>query len=69
MVGKYLANLNLNKTVCADIINIVLKRQKIQYSSIQRGVRLKPSFYMCVIEFVVVRTFEFAVNEATTSSY
>ena len=73
MVGKYLANLHLNKTIWAYIINIVSKRQKIQYSSVRRGVWLEkvatsPNFYTCVIESVVVNRFEFTVNEATTSS-
>ena len=44
MVGKYLVNLHLNKTICAYII--VLKCLKIQYlkQSAQRGI--SPSFYM-----------------------
>ena len=66
-MGKYLANLHLNKTICAYII--VLKHLKIQYlkCSAQRGT--SPSFYTCVIKSVVVSMFEFTVNEATTSSY
>ena len=67
MVGKYLTNLHLNKTICAYII--VLKRLKIQYlkCSAQRGT--SPSFYMCIIEYVIVSMFEFTMNEATTSSH
>ena len=67
VVGKYLTNLHLNKTICAYII--VLKRLKIQYLKrlAQRGT--SPSFYTCVIESLVVSMFEFTVNEATTSSY
>ena len=67
VVGKYLANLHLNKTICAYII--VLKRLNIQYlkRSAQRGT--SPSFYTCIIEYVIVSKFEFTVNEATTSSH
>ena len=56
-----------SSSICAYII--VPKHQKIQYlkRSARRGT--SPNFYMCVIECVVVSTFEFTVNEATTSSY
>ena len=67
VVRKYLANLHLNKTICAYII--VLKCQRIQYlkRSARRGI--SPSFYTYVIECVVVSMFELTVNEVTTSSY
>ena len=33
----------------------------------QRGAQM--NFYVCVIEYVVVRTFDFIVSGTTTSSY
>ena len=49
-MGKYLANLNLNKTTCTYIIILVLKHLKISCfkRSAQRGAQL--SFYTeCVV--------------------
>ena len=66
MVGKYLANLILNKTICASMIKIALEvSEKLQClkQSAWRGAR--PNFYTCVIKCVVVSMFEFTVNEAT----
>ena len=68
-MGKYLANLRLNKTIYVYIINnYCFEALKIQYSkrSARRGT--SPSFYTCVIECFVVSMFAFTVNEATTSS-
>ena len=67
MVGKYLANLHLNKTICTYII--VPKHLKTQYLKRSARKSTSPSFFTCVIECVVVSMFEFTVNEATTSSY
>ena len=83
MVGNYLVNLNLNKTICTYIITItvinneIYKHSKIMKSmcnniafgahkilcikwSAQRGTQT--SFYMCVIEHVVVSMFEFTAH-------
>ena len=65
MVGKYLANLNLNKTICIYIINIGLKAPKNFVLEAIGSTKL----YTCVIECVIEFMFEFTVNEATTSSY
>ena len=70
MVGKYLVNLNQNKTTCAYITNIALEvPEKFQCfkKSVLRDTR--PHFYMCVIECVVMSMLELTVNEATISSY
>ena len=70
MVGKYLTNLNRNKTACAYIINNALEVfEKIQCLKLSAWIDAQPSFYTYVIECVVVSVFEFAVNETTTSSY
>ena len=70
MVGKYLANLNLNKTIYASMINIALEvPEKLQClkQSACRGVW--PNFYTYVIKCVVVSMFKFTVNKATISGY
>ena len=72
MVGKYLANLQLNKTICAYIINNYCS--KAPKNSVLEVFGLKRYFtkllHVCNrAECVVVSKFEFTVNEATTSSY
>ena len=71
MVGKYLANLHLNKTICAYIINYCSKAPN---NSVLEVLGSKKYFtkllHVCNrAECVVVSMFEFTVNEATTSSY
>ena len=72
MVGKYLANLNLNKTVCAYIFNNHCS--KVPDNSVLEVLGSKKYFtkllHVCNrAECVVVSMFEFTVNEVTTSSY
>ena len=72
MVGKYLANLHLNKTICAYIINNYCSEAP--KNSVLEVFGSKRYFtkllHMCNrAERVVVSMFEFTVNEATTSSY
>ena len=72
MVGKYLANLHLNKTIYAYIINNYCS--EVPNNSVLKEVSSKKYFtkllHMCnQAECVVVSLFEFTVNEATTSSY
>ena len=69
MVGKYLANLQLNKTICAYIINKYCSEAL--KNSVLKPFDLKRYFtklFMCVMMCVVVSMFVFTVNEATTSS-
>ena len=83
MVGKYLVNLHLNKTICTYIINIVLEANEnitictyiinivleATENSVLEAFGLKrytsPSFYMCMIECVIVSMFESNVNEVS----
>ena len=72
MVGKYLVNLYLNKTICAYIINNYCS--EVPNNSVLEALGSKKYFtkllHMCnQAECVVVSMFEFTVNEATTSSY
>ena len=69
MVGKYLANLNLNKIICIYIINIDLKVPKNFVREAIGSKRCSTKLYTCVIECVIEFMFEFTVNKATTSSY
>ena len=70
MVGKYLANLYLNKTICTYIINNYCS--EVPNNSVLEALGLKKYFtnllHVCNwAECVVVSMFEFTVNEATTS--
>ena len=71
MVGKYLANLHLNKTICAYIINNycseALTNSVLDAFGSKRVLLLHQAF-TCAIECVVVSMFVFTVNElkATT---
>ena len=72
MVGKYLANLHLNKTICAYIINNYCS--KVPNNSVLEAFGSKKYFtqllHVCNRpECVVVSMFEFTVNKATTSNY
>ena len=72
MVGKYLVNLHLNKTICTYIINNYCS--KVPKNSVLEAFGLKRYFtkllHVCNrAECVVASMFEFIVNEATTSSY
>ena len=60
----------INKTVCAYVINIVLKvHENIQCLKWSALTGARPRFYMCVIKCAVISVFESTINEATTSSY
>ena len=70
MMGKYLANLHLRKTICTIIINC----SEAPNNSVLEALGSKKYFtkllHVCNrTECVVVSMFEFTVNEATTSSY
>ena len=72
MVGKYLANLHLNKTTCTYIINNYCS--KVPNNSVLEAFSSKKYFtkllHVCNrAECAVVSMFEFIVNKATTSSY
>ena len=66
VVGKYLANLHLNKTIRLYNCSKSPKNSVFEDSA-RRGT--SPSFYTYEIECVVVSISEFTVNEVTTSSY
>ena len=69
MVGKYLVHLNQTKTTFAYITNIALEvHEKLQCLKRSALRDTRPSFYMCIIECVVVSMREFTVNKATTSN-
>ena len=72
ILGKYLANLHLNKTICAYIINNYCSGTP--SNSVLEALGSKSYFikllHMCnQAECIVVSMLEFTVNEATTSSY
>ena len=50
-------------------INIGLEAPKNLMLEVIGSKRCSTSFYICVIEYVIVCMFIFTVNEATTSSY
>ena len=72
MVGKYMVNLHLNKTICTYIINNYCSEAP--NNSVPEVFGSKKYFtkllHVCNrAECVVVSMLEFTVNEATTSSY
>ena len=66
--GKCLANFNLNKNAYINDVALEMP-EKIQYLKQSAPRSAQPSFYMCVIEYVVYSMFEFTENDDTTSSY
>ena len=72
MVGNYLVNLHLNKTICAYIINNCCS--KAPKNSVLEAFGSKRYFtkllHVCDrAKCVVASMFEFTVNEATACSY